>query len=426
MGPFSTDEKVVSLNRPGIPGQLYGIMFITGKNKAFTRRSVPIFSCPSCWLSVLGILLVVSCHQASDRSLFYHPADFEPARSTCFIWSEAYYDIIPRLTAIISEKDSVTLFLDASVTDTLSILRKLEHYGTSLHHIRFMRIPMKLDNIWLRDFGPLWLVNLNGDKKLGQFKYFWNDNKFMEAFGALSGLPVVKSEYNSTGGSREVNGKGVMILCETHELDVNKPRTREEIETEMIDKLNLEKVIWLKQGIPQDDSFLKGPLYDRIYPKGVNGHVDEFCRFADARTILISSVTEREAMLSPILLEAKKRMDENYEILANATDQDGKPFRVIKVPYAPLLLADRRDGPVGEIVTLVTSYMNFIITNSYVILPSYASDDSADQELLQKEREVEQLFRGVFPSREIIRVRADTLNYHSGGFHCISMNEPQI
>ncbi len=41
-------------------------------------------------------------------------------------------------------------------------------------------------------------------------------------------IPVVKSPFNSTGGSREVNGKGTMILVETHELDVNEEKTKED------------------------------------------------------------------------------------------------------------------------------------------------------------------------------------------------------
>ncbi len=172
-----------------------------------------------------------------------------------------------------------------------------------------------LDNIWIRDYGPVYLVNRLGEKKLVQFNYFWTNPDFHEDFASKSGLPVIKSLFNSTGGSREVNGKGTMILCEAHELDVNDPKTKQEIEIEMIDKLRQKKIIWLKKGIPQDDNILEGPIYDEIYPKGVKGHVDEFCRFADANTILISSVTEREANEHPVFDEAKKRLDENYKIL---------------------------------------------------------------------------------------------------------------
>lgn len=154
--------------------------------------------------------------------------------------------------------------------------------------------------------------------------------------------------------------------------------------------------------------------------------MDEFCRFVDANTILISSVTEREANRHPVLEEAKKRLDENFNILINSTDQDGNKFNVIKVPIAPVIIADRRASPVGKLVTLVTSYMNFIITNSIIVLPSYVSENSNNKTLQNKEKEVENIFKEAFPSREIIKVLADTINYYSGGFHCISINEPLV
>ena len=110
----------------------------------------------------------------------------------------------------------------------------------------------------------------------------------------------------------------------------------------------------------------------------------------------------------------------------NSTDQDGNKFNVIKVPIAPVIIADRRAGPEGKLITLVTSYMNFIITNSIIVLPSYVSENTNNKTLQNKEKEVENIFKQVFPSREIIKVMADTLNFYSGGFHCISINEPLV
>ena len=170
-----------------------------------------------------------------------------------------------------------------------------------------------------------------------------------------------------------------MIFCEVHELEENKPKPNSKLKQELKNDLSLKKIIWLKKGIPQDDSKFGGPLYDEVYPNGVNGHVDEFCRFADASTILISSVSESEANSNSVLAEAKKRLDENYNILINSTDQDGNKFKVIKVPYAPLIITHRLTSQnSGYMATVVTSYLNFIVTNSFVILPSYMSnsDDS--------------------------------------------------
>lgn len=376
-------------------------------------------------LVLLYIVLLSSCSSREDRSQFYHPAEFEALSSTVFVWSDEYYEIVPRLIGIISKKDQVSILTDRE-QDLTSINKLLKKHGAVQRNIKFVELKKKPDNIWIRDYGPVYLVNQMGEKKLVEFNYFWSNPDFIKDFASVSGLPVIQSSINSSGGSREVNGKGTMILCEAHEMEVNQGKSKLEIEQEMIQKLGQKKIIWLKQGIPQDDSFLSGPLYDQIYPKGVHGHVDEFCRFVNENTLLISSVTDEEARRHPILKEAQNRLDENFEILSKATDQDGSPLNVIKVPFAPLIITDRTAGPEGKIIASVTSYMNFIISSSLIVLPSYVAENSSNLKLVAKEKEVESIFMQVFPDREIVKVRSDTMNYYSGGFHCISIHEPFV
>jgi agmatine deiminase len=377
-------------------------------------------------LSLIMLLLISSCDNRKDKNAFYHPADFEPVKSTFFIWSEEYYEIIPKLIGIISARDMVTVFFHEAETDTVNVFNILEKYNSNINNISLVELKNKPVSDWIRDLGPVYLINGNGEMKLVDFGYFGKRIEFSKDFGAKMNIPVIHSTFNSSGGAREVNGKGTIILCEAHELDVNKPKTKPEIEKEISEKLGIKNFIWMKRGLPQDDSRLKGPLFEQIYPNGVNGHVDQFCRFTDASTILISSVTEEEAKQHPILAEAKKRLDENYNILINSTDQDGKKFKVIKIPYAPLLFIGRVFGTKKIVVTPVTSYLNFIVTNSLVVLPSYLTQENNDTLLIKKEKEVEDIFRNAFPSREIIKTEATILNYFSGGFHCISINEPLI
>lgn len=377
-------------------------------------------------LSLILMVLLFSCDNRKDKNAFYHPADFDPVKSTCFIWSEEYYEIIPKLIGIISAKDKVTVYLKETETDTATVNTILEKYNSNINNIRLVKLKNKPVSDWIRDIGPVYLINGNGEMKLVDFGYFGKRTEFTIEIGSRLNIPVLHSAFNSSGGAREVNGKGTIILCEAHELDVNKPKTKPEIEKEISEKLGVKNIIWMKRGLPQDDSRLNGPLYEQIYPNGVNGHVDQFCRFADASTILISSVTEEEAKQHPIMAEAKKRLDENYNILINSIDQDGNKFKVIKIPCAPLLFIGRAFGTKKIVVTPVTSYLNFIVTNSLVILPSYLTPENNDTLLIKKEQDVEEIFRKVFPSREIIKAEASILNYFSGGFHCISINEPHV
>ena len=375
-------------------------------------------------VSLLFVLLFTSCSNRKDKNVFYFPADFNPVKSTCFIWSEQYFEIIPQLIGIISAKDKVTVYWNKNEADTATIHQILDKYQANYKNINLVQFQSKTNSNWIRDFGPVYLINGFGKRKLVDFGYFGKRLEFNKEIAANLNIPLIESTFNSSGGARETNGKGTIILCETHELDVNRPKTKPEIEKEISEKLGIKNIIWMKRGLPQDDSRLKGPLHEQIFPNGVNGHVDQFCRFADGETILIASVTDEEANQHPILAEAKKRLDENYQILLKATDQDGKKFKILKVPFAPLLFIERAFGQNRIIVTPVTSYLNFIVTNSIVVLPSYISAQKKDSSLEKKEKEVEEIFRNAFPSREIIKVPASTLNYFSRGFHCFSLNEP--
>ncbi len=367
-----------------------------------------------------------SCDKAQKAAPLFHPADFAPSASTCFVWSADFYEIVPELVSVISAKDKVTLYIGEHKNDTTGMHSMLKKYGCNFQNIQFVKLNQKPENVWIRDYGPVYLINNSGERKIVNFKYFGKYQTLSKEIAAKQNIPLIQSTLNSTGGAREVNGKGTIILCETHELDVNKPKTKEQIENEIITNLKLKKVIWLKQGIPQDDNQLNGPLFNQIYPNGVNGHVDEFCRFVNAETILISSITEDEAKRHPIMTEAKKRLDENYEILIHSTDQNGKKFNIIKVPFAPLFVVDNSTGDSKKYVTPVTSYLNFIVTNSFVIMPSYLGKNNNRQDYQTKENKVEQTFKKVFPSKEIIKIPATDLNYFSGGFHCISINEPMV
>ena len=64
----------------------------------------------------------------------------------------------------------------------------------------------------------------------------------------------------------------------------------------------------------------------------MKGHLDEFCRFVNENTILISFPDSVEAAHDPVKNLTLERMKINYDILKNATDQDGKPFNIVKMP----------------------------------------------------------------------------------------------
>ena len=63
------------------------------------------------------------------------------------------------------------------------------------------------------------------------------------------------------------------------------------------------------------------------YPAGCGGHIDAFCRFVNDSTIMLAETTMEESKTDSIALENYQRMEENYAILKNATDQKWKTLQ---------------------------------------------------------------------------------------------------
>ena len=327
--------------------------------------------------------------------------------------------------------------------------------------VELLQIPS--EELWVRDMGPNFVELTNGKKAIVDFGFnawgYTDSNamddytirmeKFDEAVAELRGLPLIQTDLISEGGDREVNGKGVLMVTEIVEKGRNPEMTLQEMETEFERVLGIEKTIWLKEGLKEDDHTFRGiitlenrkPAYTAVT---TNGHIDEYARFVNDSTILLASV-KPEDLDDPIAVENHKRMEENYEILKKATDQNGKPFTIVRMPLPKLILGTMKPGdsvydfiseleyedgsvfPKGQEVTVIAaaSYLNFLITDEVVIGQKYYSE-GMDEEVKERDQEAEQILQQLFPKRSIVMINPLAVNFGGGGIHCITMNEPEI
>ncbi|MCB0853853.1 MAG: agmatine deiminase family protein, partial [Bacteroidetes bacterium] len=266
--------------------------------------------------------------------------------------------------------------------------------------------------------------------------------------GAWDGSPAVKTDVNMEGGSIEVNGKGTLILCEAVTLQRNPKLSKTYIESEFRRVLGVSHIIWLKQGLAEDPLHFN-QIYDKYYGWGTFGHTDEFVRFVNDSTLLLAWVDEAERNKHPINEMNYYRMKENLRILEQSRDQDGKRFKVIKVPlpdpiYLNTVIGRSRENNIsgelpqwkvaqnwlpekglmnpGDSINWVaaSSYLNYLVTNGAVLLPTYQKSGSSGE----KEAKVRDIFSRVFPDRKLIFLDVLNLNYHGGGIHCITQQEP--
>ncbi|MDT9313845.1 agmatine deiminase family protein, partial [Limnospira sp. Paracas R14] len=116
-------------------------------------------------------------------------------------------------------------------------------------------------------------------------------------------------------------------------------------------------------------------------------------------------------------------MQKNLKILESATDQDGKPFNIVRMPSVPTIVIeltpedyvfqalgsmDMRDGSslqgkASVKAVLAASYLNFIVANNVVLIPKYYKQ-GGDKIYQQTDEEALLIFQKVFPSRTIVQI----------------------
>jgi agmatine deiminase len=348
--------------------------------------------------------------------------DFDETESHLVVWSRNHTNTYTNFIKHLAKDDHVTVYVPKK-TPKDSVYNTLSNHSVNMENIQLE--PIINENIWIRDFGPVFLMNESGKTKTLSFKYSeYEENTFPYEYQNIIKERLRASRVVGVGGARELNGRGLAILVEKHEQAANPNLSKAEITKELKKKLGVKKIIWLKSGLPQDELQTTMPLFDTIYTNGAGHHVDSFCRFISSNTVLLAQVNNNELTTNPIMKIANERLEENYNILKNALDQDGKPLNIIRVPIAPLLIEN--DIYFGGIRTFVrsNSYLNFIITKHKVIVPSYAQQlQSADA--ISKDLEIENKFKSLFPDKKIVMLDCVDLNRNGGGFHCISINRPK-
>ena len=192
------------------------------------------------------------------------------------------------------------------------------------------------------------------------------------------------------GGSIDVNGRGTILTTEECLLDRkvqvrNQGFTRRDYEAIFADCLGASNTLWLGKGIAGDDT---------------HGHVDDLCRFVEARTVVL--VRERNGKD-----ENHRRLEENWDRVAGFRLEDGARLNVVELPMpAPIVFDGQR---------LPASYANFYVGNAAVLVPTF--NDPNDRLALG-------ILQELFPDRQVVGVHALELVWGLGTIHCLTQQQP--
>lgn len=293
--------------------------------------------------------------------------------------------------------ERVVLLCDPSL-DQYIIRKKLQDRGTDMQNVLLFTVPV--NDVWARDCGPIFVKKMTGNSPeyaITDWEYnawgekyppFDADNSLPDWFSKTFGIPAIKTGRVLEGGSIDTNGKGTFLTTESVLLNPNRNPglTKKQIEQMLQHYLGAEQVIWLKEGIAGDDT---------------DGHIDDLARFVNKNTI-VTMVSDNPDDVNYDTLQ------ENLEILQQATDLNGKPFNILDIPM-PVTKTDKQTVDGSNYVP--ASYANFYIANGAVLVPLY--DKSLDEDILD-------LFNAIFTEREIVGIQSSDLVWGQGSIHCIT------
>lgn len=257
-------------------------------------------------------------------------------------------------------------------------------------------LDYELDDSWMRDFGPTFVI---GDGRLagvnwrfnGWGKYpHANDQAVARFVLDQLGLPCIDAPFVLEGGSIHVDGEGTVLTTEQCLLHPNRNpnMTQQQIEEQVCAYLGAEKMIWLKQGIKDDDT---------------DGHIDELACFV-APGLVLALVGNDSADIDYAPLQ------DNLQTLRNATDARGRKLEVVTLEQPEIAYQGER--------RLSRSYINFYIANGGIVLPAFG--DRA------RDARARSVLGELFPRRRIVQVPTHELAYGGGNIHCITQQQPEL
>ena len=330
----------------------------------------------------------------SSRSM---PAEWDPHEATWMGFPRASY-----AESGLSTEEAQRAW--ASVANAISEhepVRMLCHPEDLTAADRFLsvaieKIPLTLNDAWLRDIGPTFVVEdgrliavdwqFNGWGQNTELEW-GHDDAIASYIAKWLDIPSERAGIVNEGGGIHVDGRGTVLLTDTVQLDPtrNPNHNRESIAKHVHAALGTDRAIWLPKGLWRDN-----------FLNGTKGHVDIVACFAPDGRLLVHRQTNPDHPDFAL-----------WESLSTQFNEAG--LSVLSID-APRQLKDHLDW-------VDYSYINHYVCNGAVICPSFddPNDDAARERL-----------EDAYPGREIRMLDARALFAMGGGIHCITQQQPIV
>lgn len=333
------------------------------------------------------------------------PAEWEPQEAIWFAWPSREDLWAGRLERV--REQLARLYVLAARYQTVRVLCARQSQPQLLALIesaggsdRIELYDYLTDDVWIRDFGPLFLLSEEGDKLcIADWRYnawgnkFPNQSKDDRASAWVAdqlGLRRFTFETILEGGAVESNGAGHLMTTEAVLLNPNRngETTTQAMEQKLCSGLGIDSVLWLKDGLAGDDT---------------DGHIDNLARFFKSDGIFIADTGGRE---SPNF----EALQENISRLQNFRTKERQPFVSVQLPLPQVF--DESGQP------LAASYLNYVVLNGAVIVPTYGK--------AERDRDALEIIGDCFSDREIVGFDCRDFIHEGGALHCMSQHQPKL
>ncbi|MCF8070184.1 MAG: agmatine deiminase family protein [Desulfobacterales bacterium] len=361
-------------------------------------------------VSVLIMIIVVSglvsffgCATTSnevkevrDISSTRIPAEWEPHAATWLQWptqwEQSLREDFAKILNIIQKYEPVVIIVQSNKMEEETRVF-LQDRGVPLDNIRWEKAAY--DNSWLRDNGPVYVMDKNGvwiqgwrfNAWGGHFDYgsikipYKDDDKIPEEIASLLNIKYEdKRKYILERGNLECNGKDTAILNWDCQQDRNPKWTMEEATLLLKESLGVSRIIWT-HGYSELD--------------GTIGHIDGVLRFVSEDTVVIARSLDPDDPDSKI-----------FENAATAVQDAG--FKVIFIDIPGTIPYKGYDMP--------AIYTNWLVGNGFVAAQGFG--------VSKWDNRTKEILKSLFPDRNIHMITTNELWFNGGGIHCVTNDQP--
>jgi len=353
------------------------------------------------------------------RDGFRMPGEFEPHAGTWMLWPERTDNW--RLGAQPAQAAFVAVATAIAAVEPVTVGASARQFGNARQKLPAVVrvVELSSNDAWARDTGPTglvdargrvrgvdWVFNAWGGLEGGLYFPWDQDDLVASKILEIERLDRYRAPFVLEGGAIHVDGQGTVLTTEECLLNPNRnPRmSRREVEEGLREYLGIETVIWLGQGVFNDET---------------DGHVDNLCCFVRPGEVALTWTDDREDPQYAISRDAWQR-------LSAARDARGRRLKVHRLPQpGPLRMTEAeaagvetREGtrPRQAGDRMAGSYVNFYVANRLVVMPLL--DPRTDARALR-------VLRGLYPRREVVGVPAREILLGGGNIHCITQQVPR-